>query len=214
MVDRREIVTTAPCTVIDLDGTYIDGNTLKIYLSCGLRYLSTHLKLKELASLLLAVAKRKAGRSSHAEMKRIILSTLYPYPEILTSFAESAKRKINPKVANLIAEKTSLGHKILLATAAPDYYVKKIWNGDYIATRFEDGSAMVECVGQEKLRRVNLWLNDNNCHLDTVVTDHSDDAPLLQANSSGTNILVKPSAETLRFFRELQPAHFLLIEEL
>lgn len=214
MVDRREIDSLTPCTVIDLDGTYIDGNTLKIYLACGLRYLSSHFKIKQLSRLLLAVAKRKAGLSSHKEMKRVILSTLYAYPEILYTFKDAANLKINPLVKDLISHHQRFGRRILLATAAPEFYVSTVWHGDFVATQFQPNKPLTECLGVEKLRRVKQWLDDNGCRLVCVVTDHKDDAPLLHFNSDGQNILVNPSASTLRFFRELKPTHFLLIEEL
>lgn len=213
MVDRREIDSLTPCTVIDLDGTYIDGNTLKIYLSSGIHYLSSHLKFKPLSSLMSAVAKRKAGLTSHNEMKRVILSTLFPFPEILSKFKDAADIRINPIVKDLISHRQQLGHRILLATAAPDFYVRSIWRGDFVATQFQPDQPLVECMGEEKLRRVKQWLSDNGCRLDCVVTDHKDDAPLLNYNSEGQNILVNPSDATLRFFRIIQPTHFLLIEE-
>ncbi len=214
MVDRREIDSLTPCTVIDLDGTYIDGNTLKIYLACGFRYLSSHFKIKQLSRLLFAVAKRKAGLSSHNEMKRVILSTLYSYPDILNQFEVEANLKINPLVNDLISRQQQLGHRILIATAAPDFYVRTIWQGDFVATQFQPNKPLIECMSEEKLSRVKQWLADNDCRLDCVVTDHKDDAPLLHFNSEGHNILVNPSASTLRFLRELEPTHFLLIEEL
>ncbi|MDE5555267.1 MAG: hypothetical protein K2J10_08820, partial [Muribaculaceae bacterium] len=86
--------------------------------------------------------------------------------------------------------------------------------GNFVATQFQPNEPLTECMGEEKLRRVKQWLADNDCRLDCVVTDHKDDAPLLHFNSEGHNILVNPSASTLRFLRELEPTHFLLIEEL
>ena len=213
MVDRCEIATN-PCTVIDLDGTYINGNTLKIYLSCGIRYLLSHFKIRQLTTLVYAIARRKAGISSHNEMKAVILSTLYPYTEILNDFKKETLKFVNSSVKSLIYRQQKAGHRILLATAAPEFYVSTIWNGDLVATGFTPGQPLVECLGEEKLRRVKQWLHSNNCHLDTVVTDHKDDAPLFHWNKRGTNILVNPSQSTLSFFRELQPTHFLLIEEL
>lgn len=214
MVNRRLNDSTTPCTVVDLDGTYIDGNTLRIYLACGLRYLAARFRVADIMRLTLAVGRRKAGRSSHHRMKEDILSVLYRYPDILNDFTVKTLRRINPAVKALIDKQTSRGHRILLATAAPSFYVDRLWHRDYVATQFQPSEPMIECVGEEKLSRVKAWLDDNNCHLDTVVTDHSDDAPLIAYNSSGTNVLVNPSPETLRFFRQLEPAHFLLIEQL
>lgn len=214
MVDRCEITGRTPCTVVDLDGTYIDGNTLKIYLRCGIGYGLRKRLFKTSLRLLAAVASRKCGLIGHERMKETILSALYPHDEILPAFKKKALAAVNPCVRSLLSRNRDRGHRILLATAAPDYYVRSIWNGDFVATVFKPGQTLVECRGEEKLRRVNEWLEDNCCTMDTVVTDHSDDGPVVSANTYGINILVKPSKSTLRFFRQLKPAHLFLVEDI
>ena len=191
MVDRCEITGRTPCTVVDLDGTYIDGNTLKIYLRCGIGYGLRKRLFKTSLRLLAAVASRKCGLIGHERMKETILSALYPHDEILPAFKKKALAAVNPGVRSLLTRNRDRGHRILLATAAPDYYVRSIWNGDFVAT-----------------------VENNGCTMDTVVTDHSDDSPVVSANTYGINILVKPSKSTLRFFRQLKPAHLFLVEDI
>ena len=214
MVDRLEINSPAPSTVIDLDGTYINGNTLKIYLLAGIRHLIAHGDCKRLAQLSIVLLKRKICVISHSETKNAVLSMFYTDNDVLSSFKKKALKKINPSVAALISHNLRQGHCILLATAAPEFYVRTIWSGDFVATDFKPGCENPECRGQIKLNRVREWLEDLNCCFHTVVTDHLDDAPLFAANSAGTNILVNPDKKTLRFFRKLEPTHFLLIEEI
>lgn len=222
MVDRYEINAIRPrdpVTVVDLDGTYLNGNTLKIYFQCGIKFLISKGLLPKAISLMAYVIARRLRLITHLKLKKEILDTLYPYPEILPRFQKKALRKVNPMVAALINRNYQAGHKILLATAAPSFYVKGIWSGaNIIATEYSPSNQnLIECKGNEKLRRVNEWISQNYCILDTVISDHYDDAPLFAANTCSAaeaNILVNPNRKTLRFFRELQPTHFLLIEEI
>lgn len=214
MVDRCEINGRTPCTVVDLDGTYVDGNTLKIYLGCGLRYLMAKRKISAVIRVLSAVVRRKLKLCDHRQMKEVILSELYPYADLLEDFSRRVVGHINPDVKNLIARNAHQGHRILMATAAPEFYVRSFWSGDLVATDFRPEEPMIECSVMEKVSRVNQWFKDNDCRIDTVVTDSVDDAGLFVMNANGTNVLVKPSKSVLRTFRELKPAHFLLIEEL
>lgn len=200
--------------VVDLDGTYIKGNTLKIYLFSGLKYCVRHFYLAKFSKLLFLIAKRRFKIISHSEMKSGVLSILSNYDEITENFSIAAKKQINVAVNRLINDLQHSGYNILLATAAPDFYVKTIWAGDYVATEFNNSNPMIECRGMKKLSRVNDWMNSHDCKFDIVISDHLDDAPLFEANENGKNILVNPNRETLCFFRKLQPTHFLLIEEI
>lgn len=211
MVDRRKI-DYIPVTVVDLDGTYIKGNSLIIYLSCGIKYLASRGKAMAIARILRAILLRKLGRYSHYDMKSIILSELFPYPEILIDFRREILKHINRNVRKLIDKNIHDGHRILLATAAPAYYVRSIWDGEFLASDFEQGKALTECVKSEKAKRVKHWIETHNCYIDTVLTDSIDDFELVDLNKQGTNILVNPSNKDLRTFRKLQPAHLFLID--
>lgn len=158
---------------------------------------------------------RKLHIITHLRMKMIILDTLYPYPEILTMLRSKAQKKVNPSVAAIIEKNKKNGHTIVFATAAPDFYVKEILpDENIVASLYFPFDELFEYRGVRKLNELNAWLNCHNGVFDTVITDHYDDAPLFEANKNGTNILVNPSAKTLRFFRKLQPTHFLLIEDI
>lgn len=215
MVNRYAINYPTPCTVVDIDGTYIKGNTLKIYLLCGLRYLMARFKIYPAVKLLYAVLLRKLHIISHLRMKTVILDTLYPYNQILSKFRSRVLKKINPAVSALIEKNKEKGHMILFATAAPKFYVQEIIpDGNVLASLYRPYDELIEFRGDRKLNEVSAWLSVNNCFLDTVISDHYDDAPLFEANKEGTNVLVNPSAKTLRFFRKLKPTHFLLIEDI
>ncbi|MDE5567942.1 MAG: hypothetical protein K2J12_05820 [Muribaculaceae bacterium] len=188
---------------------------MKIYLQCGLRYLFGRLKILQEVKLIYIVLLRRLRIISHNKMKLIILDTLHPYPEILTMFRKKALKKVNPLVSALIERNKKAGHTIIFATAAPEFYVKAILPDDnVVASLYYPFDELFEYRGVRKVSELNAWLTCHNGILDTVITDHYDDAPLFDANKGGTNVLVNPSAKTLRFFRKLQPTHFLLIEEI
>ncbi len=194
MVDRCVSADLVPCTVVDLDGTYIKGNTLKIFLKCGLRFLIRHNNYRDFRRLVFVVGKRQLRLSTHTEMRDDVIRILRPYyGGISEEFSRCVKHCINPKVKSLLEDRKTKGHRILLATAASGFYIPSIWEGDFVA----------ECRGSEKPERVMQWLIDNNCKLDTVITDHREDIPLLLANEKGKNILVNPSSSTLASLRSL-----------
>ena len=215
MVDRYAINYPKPCTVVDIDGTYIKGNTLKMYFQCGLCYLLGRLKILQAVKLIYSVVLRRLRIISHYKMKMVILDTLYPYPEILTMLRKKALKKVNPLVGAFIEKNKKEGHTIVFASAAPEFYVKELLpDENVVASLYFPFDELFEYRGIRKFNELNAWLNCHNGVLDTVITDHYDDAPLFAANKNGTNVLVNPSAKTLRFFRKLQPTHFLLIEEI
>lgn len=194
MVDRCLSANPVPCTVVDLDGTYIKGNTLKIFLKCGFRYFIRHNDYRDFRRLVFVVGKRQLRLSTHVEMRDSIVRIIRPYYSVISEeFVRCVKKRINLKVKSLLDDRKIKGHRILLATAASGYYIPSIWDGDFVA----------ECRGTEKLERVTQWLLDNNCKLDTVITDHREDLPLLVANEKGKNILVNPSSSTLASLRSL-----------
>ncbi len=197
MVDRCLINNTTPAIVVDLDGTLVRGNTLIIYLMCGLRHLLSSGHVLSAIKLIMTVVKRQLRVISHETMKQTILSALSPHTAILDTFRRKATKRQNRDVTYLIEAQQRAGHRVLLATAAPAFYVRTIWPGDFVATDFSIDRLMLECRGDEKLKKVKQWLDSNGCYLDTVVTDHFDDAPLLKANAGGTNILVNPDRKTL-----------------
>lgn len=213
MVDRQ-LDSQLGATVVDLDGTYCTQNTLKAYISLGVRHLLSKGKIISAAEVSVLVIMRRLKIISHTTMKFNALRLIGRNTELLKSFGVGIKKSVNNDVRRFLDRRRAAGDRILLASAAADFYIPAIWDGEYVATAMDDNAGRLECRGEEKLRRVCLWLEANGLKLNYVLTDHHDDAPLMHANKTGENILVKPSDKTLRFFRELEPTHFLLIEEL
>lgn len=187
--------------IIDLDGTYIQGNTLHLYLRCALDYHLRHLHLFRLCGMLWHLGRRRLGLITHAEMKFRCLALAGRAEALLNDFEAEAAPLVHPKVESLRRDYEQLGGLTLLATAAPDFYVPRVWDGDYVATRMEDNPRMRECRGEEKLRCVEDWLEAHRARIAVVITDHPDDLPLLRANRRGISYLVR-GGEILPFREE------------
>lgn len=203
-----------PAVVVDLDGTYVDGNTLWMYIKCGLSDCLRRGHVFKTAYIIATLAARRLRLMSHTAMKSKVLTDLGKEQSFMAEFVAKVGRHIDKDVATLIDRSRHKGHKVLLATAAPDFYVKEIWQGDFVATADCCSITQIECRGDEKLRRVKEWLAKNACQLHMVVTDHMDDAPLVEYNKEGINVLVRPDKNSLSFFRKLKPAHLFFIEEI
>jgi hypothetical protein len=283
-VERQQ---PCPVMVIDLDGTYVRGNTLHIYLRCALRHHLHRLHLGRVCGISALLVLRLLHLISHPAMKFRALRLAGCDAVLLRDFAERVLPLINPKVEQLRLDYEARGGLTLLATAAADFYVPAVWHHDFVATvtgmgegcnRVDEGRMCeevnegrmrekvdegrmceevdegrireevdegrireevdegrireevdegrireevdegrireevdegrmceegkkngdssshhhpVECRGEEKLRRTMEWINARGGRLDVVITDHTDDLPLLRANTSGTNYLVR-----------------------
>jgi phosphoserine phosphatase len=185
---------------VDLDGTYVRGNTLHIYISEALRYNLRHLRIDRVAGMSALLALRKLGLISHTTMKFGCLRLSGRSEELLKQFVERVNSRINRDVAKLIDDYAARGAKILLASAAADFYVKALWHGDYVATQFDNNPKHIECRGAVKVDRVKRRAAELGATLYVVITDHPDDLPLLDANHDGVNYIVsRTSGEVSRF---------------
>ncbi len=157
---------------VDLDGTLVRGNTLHEYIRCGLRHGGIRSRLRILAALTL----RRLRVSSHVAMKRRVLAAIRPDAAFVADFRGRVDAMRRPEVDALMRRHREAGGIVVLATAASELYVPLIWDGDSVST---DARCAVECRGAEKLRRVLSYAEARGARLDTVVTDHPDDMPLL-----------------------------------
>lgn len=191
MVNRQQNSPLKSAMVIDLDGTYILGNTLHLYLRCAFTYHLRHGQFWRAGRLAWLVALRRAGLISHVHMKFQALDLAGRDKMLLHYFTRKALRLVHPGVEALRQEYEERGGLTLLATAAADFYIPCLWKGDYVATQTDYNPRKIECRGPEKLRRVQEWLEAHHARMTTVITDHPDDLPLLRANERGINYLVQ-----------------------
>lgn len=176
-----------PALVTDLDGTLVAGNTFRIFIRDGL----SRAPLASKARICLWLLLRRLRLVSHARMKFAILPLL---GKPSRAFSEKIRSLRNPEVEALIARRRAEGWTILLATAAPEVYIKDIWDGPFVAT---EGCGPTECRGEEKVRRVEEYLRSHGACLAEAVSDHADDTPLLRKAPSA--LLVCPDGSIRPF---------------
>lgn len=192
MVIRR--LNSHPATIVDLDGTYVKGNTLKMYLSIGFRDLLRRWQLIKAVKVVALVAARKAKLISHEKMKYASLGLIGRNEHIRHKMEIKVALHKNHDVETFILERMAAGDLILMATAAPGFYVKWLWQGALVASS-DNGP---DCKGEAKLKAVSNWLAAKNATPSYLLTDHHDDLPL--GSVADNVILVNPSDATVKAF--------------
>lgn len=169
--------------IVDLDGTLVSCNSFTKFvkfLFC--KYPTLRLRLFAF------VLRRKLRLISHHQAKEGIINLALPVisAKAVSEFVDSLIQYINDGVVDMTANFP----RRILATAAPEIYVKIIAQrmgfSEYCATRH----GMPENCGEEKLRNVlklGVVFDENTL----VITDSNEDAPLMKANSRGINKFVK-----------------------
>jgi len=145
---------------------------------------------------------RKLHLRSHVSMKFGILALISHDDELKALFENRIHSLFNDKVTTLIKKRVSAqpATRVLLATAAPDVYVPWIWDGDYVATHTFNNPDRIECRGLNKLNRVVAYARERQLTIETVITDHYDDMPLMV--STIECLLVEPNAKTIATLAE------------
>lgn len=188
MVEGRKV------TVVDLDGTLVQGNTLHLYLRAALRCLWWRRPLVALRVAALMAA-RAVRLIPHSTMKYGAARAVGAHPAVIARLKQTAH--LNPQVLKLIEERKAMGDTVLLATAAFTFYARELWDGDLVGSELAAGPE-AECRGEHKAAAVTAYLRQHRAGLACVITDHHDDLPLLRLNPAGPNYLIHPSAKTAR----------------
>lgn len=188
----------AALVVVDLDGTLVKGNTMHIFLRCGMRELVHSRRWAPLCRLGWHLGLRALRLTSHLKMKFAVLPLVPLTPELKDDFTSRVRAAMNPQVQALLHRLTDTNPMcdVLLATAAPDFYIPWIWDGPFVATHGTDNPDRIECRGMNKLRRVMAYAKTHHLPLEVAITDHIDDLPLLTA--SAQRYIVNPSPETVK----------------
>ncbi|MCM1449738.1 MAG: haloacid dehalogenase-like hydrolase [Clostridiales bacterium] len=184
-----------PLVVVDLDGTLVNCNTLHVYIISGLRRLVVQSPVKAL-KLTAIVALRSVRLVTHRTMKRMAMTLIDPDTYVRGMFVRTVGSKMNERVREMLDGMEAKGYITLLATAALDVYIPWIWEGGYVATSTSGNPQCHECRGIIKATAVADIASRCNLDLDTVITDHHDDLPLMEACARNI-ILVNPSAHTV-----------------
>lgn len=181
---------TRRVVAVDLDGTYVQGNTLHMYLRTALAMRATGWRKR--LGIACWMALRVLRLVSHRSMKFNCLGLIAPTPALRKAFVERVRTAVNPAVGALVGDERARGALVVLATAAPDVYVPWIWQGPFVATPVADNAGRAEMRGQAKVKALECLAPDGP---DLAVTDHHDDLPLM--HRAKATLLVNPSARTL-----------------
>jgi len=170
-------------TVIDLDGTLVNCNSFTLYVKM--------MSLRHPAIAFYAIL-RKLRAISHARAKDLIMGVEIS-PDELRRFVDTLHRHVRHDVLALAGST-----HVILASAAPAAYAGAL--ARRLGIRYCSGTIKGEAEnkGDVKLGNVKALALSEGLAVDTVITDHIDDLPLLAANRKGKNILVNPSARLVQ----------------
>ncbi len=196
--------------VVDLDGTLVNVNSFTEFVIYVAQDAVKRGKLDFLLKIIRIVGLRKLRCISHAAAKMTIMgycSSFYKGDEVYSFFCSKLINQLRPSVLNLIDEYHKRGDKVVLATAAPAEYAKLLamqCGLDFcIASEYMNKISPMqtyECVGEEKLQRVKELCLHENMRVAAVVSDHSDDLPLMRF--APIAYLVSPSILTEKKLRD------------
>ncbi len=194
MVDGQQIKPlTGTLTVVDLDGTLVRGNTLHIYIICAVKMFMRRRHFGKLAKTLGYLAARQLRFITHRRMKFGILALVEPDDRMRAHFVSRVSKAKRTWLTQELEQRRASGAHILLATAAADTYIPLLWEGPYVATPVAGNPQRTECRGTDKRKLVERYAHRHHLRISTVITDHSDDLPLLSLPDV-ERILVCPSA--------------------
>lgn len=191
--------------VIDLDGTFLLGNSFERYFFFLAKSALSRLRFVGFLRLLLLLMGRKLRLYSHSTFKRKVLQERGLDETQLHAFVTLLSKGVNPAVFDLFEKYRKMGYYTCLATAAPLVYARLIgekYGFDAVCAtasvngNYADGS-WVENIRENKLAYVESFLAKREVSIDVVITDHHDDLPLIK-RAKESSIMVAPSVETVR----------------
>lgn len=202
MGNRLENMT--PAIVIDLDETLVTVNTFHHFMKFTAKIVAKRLHFIALLRIGIAATLRVLRYFPHSAMKHTVMNiAAHNVTDVqLHNFAATITTYTNPKVAQIIEDAHRRGAQAILASAAPALYASHIASlsgcNHCIATEMPQRMKLQECRGEQKCTQVCAFLDKNNLALEAVITDHSDDIPLIREclNRGGKAILVSPDKET------------------
>lgn len=206
---RRLQDSTRGAIFIDLDGTLLRGNSMKMFMKrLPVVLLRRGVPLSAVAALWW-MGLRVSKVISHRDMKWHL--TLIARRHFLSSdwkeMARSMLPEANQTVVKYIDEPSRRECVRYIATAAMEEYavwLARLFGFDgVLATRFsKDKEKYEETRGVAKLERIRSELQDNGLHLESFLTDHSDDLPTAREYPEQT-VVVNPDHKTQADFRNV-----------
>ncbi len=170
--------------IVDFDGTLFRGNSFEDCVLLTLKRLRQKGKIVSYGRICLWVALRKLRLISHARLKYQIQPLLEQHYDA-QGFLLHLRKGINEEVWEECKLYRDMGYHLCLATAACDFYIKPLAEllefDSYCATPNSQKPYALwsENRGETKKQHCLQCLARHNAQLELVITDHSDDAPLL-----------------------------------
>ncbi len=193
-------MTLRKATVVDLDGTYVFRNTLKMFLRIGFTDLLRRGCIGRAIAVAALVAARKARFIKHETMKYKSIGLIGVTPKIKSAMQLAVESSIDSNVKSILEERKSQGDLILMASAAPGFYIRWFWNGHLVASP----DCGPDCKSEAKLDAVKTWLHANGAAIGMVITDHYDDLPLARyaSQNEAEIIIVSPNEKTVKTLKQ------------
>ena len=191
---------------VDLDGTLLKANSMKIFMRTLPRLLLKKFKLMAATVSLLWLTLRALRMISHKRMKwHLTAIALHNLSENdWKDIARGMLGELNVKVMKYIDSKRKDGNAVYIASAAPEDYTRELsllldFDG-CLATPFTNGfSEYKELRGEEKLRAILMSEEKESLHLTTFLTDHIDDLPTACAYPDRTILVTGDEATPAMF---------------
>lgn len=188
---------------IDLDGTLLKGNSMKIFMLRLPLYLLRKGALTAVFDVFFRIALRIMHIYDHRRMKWHItgIAKKYLNDESWRAMADYMLRNVNLGVKRISDSKKTEGFRLWLATAAPEEYsihiARSLGFDGLCATKFTPKfSDYIENRKELKLESIQKILLEHDLVMDLFITDHKDDLPTAMAYPNNT-ILVNPSKHAL-----------------
>lgn len=194
--------------VFDFDGTLIRGDSIVRYLLSGIR--ARLVRPGEALRAAVAALKLHLGFISAERAKQQALSfTRRMSPKereaFDRAFAASLLKRLRPAGAAALKQAWEEGLTVLLVSASTENYMRFVARGlpvnQLLCTKITpDGQVQTNCRGEEKLRRIDAWLAQENRSADWAASRAYGDSKgdFLLLNRVGHPYLVNPRAQTRR----------------
>lgn len=207
---------TTGATFVDLDGTLLKGNSLRIFMKrLPGTLLRRHAPAASVASLwwmtirLLRLIDHKGMKWHLTKIARNeLLEEDWEY------MAESMLENVNPQVKEYLEAPCREKCKKYIATAAPEEYAlplsRLLGLDGVVATKYaEEKSDYEEMRGLAKYEGIENLMQKERLRMESFLTDHYDDMPTARAYP-GLTILVNPTRKMQALFHHIGVTRYLV----
>lgn len=202
-----------PVLCLSLDNVLTEGESLPKLVSFLKRYALLHGKFGLMKRVYVIQRRRNNQDISQRRFKFELVRALRSIRNLhaVEDFVAKLLHSTKPLVKNKAEEIKARGGRIVVATSAAGEYAKKVaeyFGADhcFCTPSFDEFRKIYpqdpidydECLGTEKVRRLQSWLDKIGGKLDTVITGESDDLPLLTDMEAENRYVVAPSRQMRR----------------